>query len=168
MPFGRYQILGNLRLKFPQGGEVKNYRRELDLETAMGLVEYEQDGVKYTRDAFVSAPDQAIIVRLTASKLRNLTFEANLDRPERAAVKAEGRDTLLMTGQLDNGTDGKGVKFAARLRLMVRGGTMTVDGDAIKVQGRTRRFCSSPRRPTTRDLEDGTSRTRWPRHGRTC
>ncbi|QOY88320.1 glycoside hydrolase family 95 protein [Paludibaculum fermentans] len=135
VPFGRYQILGNLRLKFPQGGEVKNYRRELDLETAMGLVEYEQDGVKYTRDAFVSAPDQAIIVRLTASKLRNLTFEANLDRPERAAVKAEGRDTLLMTGQLDNGTDGKGVKFAARLRLMVRGGTMTVDGDAIKVQG---------------------------------
>ncbi|WP_321475343.1 glycoside hydrolase family 95 protein [uncultured Paludibaculum sp.] len=135
VPFGRYQILGNLRLKFPEGGAVKNYRRELDLRTAMGKVEYEQDGVKHTRDVFVSAPDQAIVIRLTASKLHSLSFEARLDRPERATVKAVGRDTLLLTGQLDNGTDGKGVQFAARLRLMVRGGTMAVDGDAIHVKG---------------------------------
>lgn len=135
VPFGRYQVLGNLHLKFPEGGPVKNYRRALDLRTAMGLVEYEQDGLKHTRDVFVSAPDQAIIIRLTASKLRSLSFEARLDRPERAAVKVEGRDTLLLTGQLDNGTDGKGVQFAARVRLLVRGGTVTPGADHIAVKG---------------------------------
>jgi alpha-L-fucosidase 2 len=64
----------------------------------------------------VSAPDQTIIIRLTASKPGAITFDARLDRPERFETVADGPTGLLMTGQLNNGTDGKGVRYAARLR----------------------------------------------------
>jgi alpha-L-fucosidase 2 len=45
--FGCYQTLGNLRLKFVQAGAdapATNYRRELDLATAVARVAYEQIG----------------------------------------------------------------------------------------------------------------------------
>lgn len=134
VPFGRYQVLGNLHLKFPDEGLAQNYKRTLDLSTATGKIEYDQNGIKHTRDIFVSAPDQAIVIRLTRSRLRSLSFEARLDRPERATVKAVGLDSLLLTGQLDNGTDGEGVQFAARLRIMLRGGTMTVESGTLQVK----------------------------------
>jgi alpha-L-fucosidase 2 len=120
LPFGCYQTLGNLRLAFPNGAEgdsaVRHYRRELDLGRAIASISYQQGGVSFKREAFVSAPDQTIIIRLTASKPGAITFDARLDRPERFETVADGPTGLLMTGQLNNGTDGKGVRYAARLR----------------------------------------------------
>lgn len=46
--YGSYQILGNLRLKFPPGdADARNYRRELDLGEAVARVLYEQAGKSY-------------------------------------------------------------------------------------------------------------------------
>ena len=38
-----------------------------------------------------------------------------------------------MTGQLDNGTDGKGVRYAARVRVLNRGGEISVHGNVLSV-----------------------------------
>ena len=40
-----------------------------------------------------------------------------------------------MTGQLDNGTDGKGVRYAARIRALISGGRVTVHGNILSVNG---------------------------------
>jgi alpha-L-fucosidase 2 len=134
VPYGSYQILGNLRLTFPAGAtDVHNYRRELNLADAVASVEYEQAGVKYRREAFVSAPDQAIIIRLTADKPGHISFDARLDRPERATIAADGSNSLLMSGQLNNGTDGNGMKYAARLRVLNSGGEVTVEDKTLRV-----------------------------------
>src|SRR5215203_368460 len=102
--YGSYQTLGQLRLKFADSDQaVTNYRRELNLETATARVEYEQNGVRYTRETFVTAADQAIVVRLTANRRQSISFEALLTRSERGQVVAAGRNGLLMTGQLNNG-----------------------------------------------------------------
>ncbi|MBI4891359.1 MAG: glycoside hydrolase family 95 protein, partial [Acidobacteria bacterium] len=66
VPYGAYQILANLNLKFEGHTDPRGYRRELDLSRAVARVEYEANGVKYMREAFASAPDQAILLRLTA------------------------------------------------------------------------------------------------------
>lgn len=39
-----YQPLGSLNLRFKTRGETRDYRRELDLDTAVSIVQYEQDG----------------------------------------------------------------------------------------------------------------------------
>ena len=96
----------------PQG--AKNYRRELDLSGATARVEYEREGVRYERTHFVSAPDQAFVSRLTASRRGALSFEVSLDRPERFTTTVAGPSELLMTGTLNDGRGGKGVTYAAR------------------------------------------------------
>jgi alpha-L-fucosidase 2 len=135
LPYGSYQVLGDLRLKFSYAGTnpVTGYRRELDLSTATGRTEFVRDGVKFIRDIFVSAPDQAIVVRLTADKPGQLTFDTVLDRPERFRTEAIGKDELLMTGALTNGVDGDGVKYATRLKVLNVGGKVSAADGKISV-----------------------------------
>jgi alpha-L-fucosidase 2 len=134
VPYGSYQTLGNLKLHFPGGDEVQNYRRELDLESAVARVEYEQNGTKYLRQVFVSAPAQGIVLRLSASKPRSISFSATLDRPERFAVTDDGGSGLLMTGHVNNGVDGKGLNYAVRLRALNKGGSVFVNQTSLVIK----------------------------------
>lgn len=139
VPYGCYQLLGNLRLRFTgesAAAPVTAYRRTLDLAEAIGRLTYEQAGVRYTREAFVSAPDEAFILRLTASEPGRLSFAATLDRPERATVSRAGGAGLLLAGQLNDGRNGDtGVRYAARLQVAARGGTVHADADTVRVTG---------------------------------
>ncbi|MBL8205951.1 MAG: glycoside hydrolase family 95 protein [Blastocatellia bacterium] len=133
-PYGSYQVLGNLHLNFPgKTTEATDYKRELNLSDATARVSYEQGGVLFTREVFVSASDEAIIIRLTANKPGAIHFSAALDRPERFATVADGNNGLLMSGQLNNGTDGKGMKYVARLHVQASGGATNVDGNSVRV-----------------------------------
>lgn len=135
LPYGCYQTLGNLKLRFQANrAPVSGYRRELSLADAVGRVTYERDGVRFTREVFVTAPDQAIVVRLAASRPRQISFDASLDRPERASVAAQGAHALVMTGQLSNGAGGGGVSYAARLEIRARGGESSAEGHVLKVR----------------------------------
>jgi len=148
VPFGCYQTLGDLKLDFTHNAAsapVSNYRRELDLAEAICRISYEQGGVRYTREAFVSKPGEAIVIRLTADKPGAISFDARFSRPERASVtgvgpsladvRPSGATGLLMTGQLNDGREGgTGVKFAAQLRALPRGGKVSVDGNVLSVQ----------------------------------
>lgn len=134
-PYGCYQTLGTLKLRFPVASDVRGYRRELDLSRAMARVEYEAGGVRYVREAFASAPDQAILIRLTASRKGALSFEARLERGERATVTSAGNFGLLMKGQLSDGRGGGGMKFAARLTGAVKGGSLKSADGVLKVEG---------------------------------
>src|SRR5215470_2033985 len=73
-----YETLGDLMLTFPDVGVVENYRRDLDLRTAITHVSYTLGGVSHTREVFASAPDQVIVVRLTAGRPGQIAFEARL------------------------------------------------------------------------------------------
>lgn len=136
LPYGSYQVLGDLRLKFSYASTnpVCDYRRELNLANATGRTEFVRDGVKFTREIFVSAPDQVIVVRLTADKPGQLNFDATLDRPERFTTENVGKNELLMTGTLTNGAGGDGVKYAARLKLIAQGGTAKVGNGNISIR----------------------------------
>ena len=136
VPYGSYQELGRLLLKFDAGeAGASDYRRELDLSTAAARVTYTQAGTRYTREYFTSAPAEAFVIRLTADRPEAVSFDATLERPERFEVRADGAQGLLMTGQLNNGTDGRGMKYAARLRAVKRGGTVRTDGKTLSVKG---------------------------------
>lgn len=60
--------LGELLLKFYDGGEVKAYRRALDLATATSTVEYTRGATKITREYFASCPANIIACRVRSSK----------------------------------------------------------------------------------------------------
>ena len=135
VPFGSFQVLGNLRLTFEGDERVEGYRRTLDLETAMGRVEFVRDGVTYVREIFSSAPGQAIVIRLSASKPGKISFKAALDRPDRFRTVVEDSKTLLMTGALSNGSGGDGMEYAARVRISAKNGRVAADGTALALTG---------------------------------
>ena len=158
-PYGSYQTLGNLRLKFhypapPTSTQSKiensdtnispatDYRRELDLATAITRITYRLGEITYTREIFVSAPDDVIVVRLTADQPGALNFDVALDRPARFTTASEGPDQLLMTGQLLDGKDSAdgthtGVRYAARLRALLPSGDLSATATTLQIRDAT-------------------------------
>jgi alpha-L-fucosidase 2 len=133
--YGCYQVLGNLHLFWTgdTNQSVANYRRELTLNDAVTRLQFSRGGVEFRREMFVSKPDEAMVLRLTADKAGQISFAAKMDRPERFQTIGDGKNGLLMTGQLDNGVDGKGVRYAARIRIMNKGGSVSVQGNVLSV-----------------------------------
>ncbi len=133
--YGCYQVLGNLHLSFPDDthAPIENYRRELNLNDAVAPMEFTRGGVTFTREMFVSAPDQVMVLRLSANRAKAISFDARLDRPERFETTGDGDNGLLMTGQLDNGLGGKGVRYAVRIRVLKRGGQVSFQGNVLSV-----------------------------------
>jgi alpha-L-fucosidase 2 len=114
---------------------AQSYRRELDLATGTAHVEYERDGIRFERAHFVSAPGQVFASRLTASRSGAISFVLALDRPERFTTVSEGTNELLMTGTMNDGRGGKGVTYAARVRVLAVGGKTAARGNQIAVSG---------------------------------
>lgn len=137
VPYGSYETLGDLNLTFTHGKEVRNYRRELDLETAVARVSYEVDGVRFEREMFSSAPDQTLVIRLRAGREGALDFRASLSRPEAAELVTVGDSQLLMRGQLWNGGAHGGMKFASRLTVLATAGDIKADGGGLLVSNAT-------------------------------
>lgn len=78
---GVYQPLANLFLRDAgQSGEVTDYRRTLDLTSAIARVEYTKNGVGYKREYFASYPRNTIVIHLEADRPRALSFYVNLMR----------------------------------------------------------------------------------------
>ena len=139
VPFGCYQTLGNLRLKHGIPGEVSDYRRSLDLSTGVATVSFQQDGTSFSREYFVSEPDQVGIIRCRADQRGKISFQIRMDRPECFQTSVVDGD-LLMTGTLNDGAGadgtrphGAGTSYAARLRVVNQGGKVEAVGDSIQV-----------------------------------
>lgn len=126
-----YQTLGDLYLEFENVDEVKNYKRQLNLRTAVTRTEFESKGVKYVREVFASAPDQLIVVRLSASEKGKLNFKTWLERPGDAESVSAGKNQLLMTGFAQS--KGKGTKFAALLSVVNTGGEISSNENELIV-----------------------------------
>jgi len=142
----KYQSLGNLVLTLAASGPVEGYRHELDLDTAVATTTYEQGGVRFRREVFVTPVDQVIVVRLTADAPGKISFTAQLrgDRNDAHSNYATdyfqmdgyGRDGLVVRGRSADylGVAGR-VYYQSRLRTFPTGGEMTVTDDSLLVRG---------------------------------
>lgn len=131
-PYGSYETLGDLRIAFEGHADPTQYRRELDLNTAIAATSYRADGAAFRREVFASLPAQALIIRLTADRPRSVTFSATLSRPECAEVKADGERGLAMSGTL---SEGRGIRYVARLRAVAQGGRVQANARGLRVEG---------------------------------
>lgn len=139
VPYGTYQVLGNLNLAFVGGDSSENaptdYRRDLDLAEAVSRVSFKRGETTYYREAFVSAPDEVAVVRLSASQPGALSFDVKLERVERAVTVSEGANGLMMQGRLSDGRGGENVGFASAVRVLNSGGTVESAEGVVRVRG---------------------------------
>lgn len=139
----KYQPIGNLHLFFDNEKEVTQYKRWLDLETGTTGTEYTVNGIRFNREVFVSAPDQVIAVRLTASKPGSLSFRVSLRGVRNGAHSNYATDYFLMDGVGKDGlmingksADYMGVTgallYRVQLKAVPEGGTVNlVEGDLV-------------------------------------
>ena len=145
--FRSYEPLGDLTLDFGSG-PAETYRRELNIADGIACVSFNREGATITREIFVSAPDDVMVIRVATDKPGTLSFTAALSR-QRDAKIVEG---ALMTGQIvdvekkdggyeDNpggsGPGGPHMRFAAAMRAKVDSGTLTTEADRLRVSGAT-------------------------------
>lgn len=127
-----YQTLGDLQLNFDTLTQnATEYRRELDIETAVAKVTYRAGNVNFTREVFSSASDRALVVRLTADKPGALSFTLNLSRPGNKAKLDLFGDEIIMSEHV---SDGVGVKMVARLKVLLDGGTLRAVDRGMQVE----------------------------------
>ncbi len=142
-----------------------SYRRSLDLETALAETTYTAGGVTFMRQVFASAPDNAIVVRLTCDQPGALNLTISMDSPLRHRVTAWGT-SLLLRGQAPSHVDPsylpsenpiiyastdstdeteknplksvqsvESLTFAALLNARVTGGVTTTEGNRLRITG---------------------------------
>jgi alpha-L-fucosidase 2 len=138
VPYGCYQVMANLRLYYNYGADsskifVDNYYRELSLDNAVAKTKFTINNTAYEREYFTSFDDDVIVLKLSANQLRKINFILSIDRPERFAVKTEGNQ-LQMFGQLNNGTDGKGMQYCVKLTIKPEGGKIITGENFLQLK----------------------------------
>jgi alpha-L-fucosidase 2 len=136
--YGTHLRLGNLRMVFDNSLEgMAEYRRELDLDSALASVGYTWYGITFRREVFASHPDQVLVVRLTCSQPAGLGLRLWLDGDEQPfEVRREGDDCLVMDCRARETThsDGQtGVDGHVRLRVLADGGELSAVGTQLRV-----------------------------------
>ena len=128
-----YQTLGDLTLTMDVDPKVvEEYRRSLDLDTAIADVSYRIGDAQYTRQVFSSPVDQVLVVRIACDKPGKVSLTARLSRVADAKAAFVAPDRLVMQGQCDGG---KGMKFEAQLKAMPKGGKLSGSGDTLRIEG---------------------------------
>ncbi|MBM4063280.1 MAG: glycoside hydrolase family 95 protein, partial [Planctomycetes bacterium] len=142
----KYQSLGNLVLTFPDTGPHTAYRHQLDLDSAVVTTSYERGGARFTREVFSSPVDQVLVVQLGAAAERALSFTAQLRGDRNQAHSNYATDYFRMDGEGGSGLVVRGksadylgvagkLRYVVRLRATSPDGTITVDGDRLRVAG---------------------------------
>ncbi|MEA3477644.1 MAG: glycoside hydrolase N-terminal domain-containing protein [Bacteroidota bacterium] len=137
--FRSYQTLGDIYLSFDSIASFTDYKRELHLNPGISRTVFIIDEITYTREVFASAPDNIIVIHITADKPGAISTSIALQRQKDANVKAEFNQ-LILTGQIiDETTDaqgpgGKHIKFAAILLALNKGGELSADSSMLLVK----------------------------------
>jgi len=139
--------LGTLTFTFRQQGDYQNYRRELDISKAVATIHYDLNNVHYTREYFVSHPDQVMVVRLSANKKNALNFTLSFKSLLKYSSSAEN-NTLLIHGyapyhvtpdywrdaQPVRFDENRGTRFSAFFKVQNTGGQVVLSDSTLDVR----------------------------------
>lgn len=141
--------------------------RSLDLRTAVCRTEYEIGGCGFVREAFVSEPDQVMVIRITAEEKGKISLRMKLDgRDDYFDDNTPKGDSILFYGA-EGGEDGIG--FAAMLKAVPEGGELRTYGSFLECSGadaltvivaaQTSFRCSNPRDRVRFDAETAAAKS---------
>ena len=158
-----FQTLGTLHLEVETAPSVTDYRRELDLGTAIARVRYRIGETTFTREVFASAVDDLIVVRLACDRGPAIDARVWMERIDPTTdAPAVGTETLVEDGCLvqrghavhaPGQTDAwgkrpdlfpvdenRGVRFEVRALPVVASGDataarVTAEGGRVRVEG---------------------------------
>ena len=123
----RFLPVGSVKLAFHRKDNTSNYRRQLNLGTALATTQYTLDGVTYRRTCFASQSDNAIIVRIEASEKGALSFNVSFDSPLETSRSVNSHQLAAIVKGVEQ--EGVPAGLQAECRLEVLSDGEIVDGE---------------------------------------
>lgn len=125
-----YQPFGDLNLQFANTTGFTNYTRELNIANAISTTSYTLNNVDFKREYFVSAPNQALVIHLTASKKASISFNTILTSPHKNyTIKQLNSNTIILSLKVRNGV----LKGKSYLQVLLKGGSLTFNTDQLAI-----------------------------------
>ena len=133
----RFLTLGSLRMHFENMPEkVDDYCRDLDLTRAVAGVGFTANGVRYTRSAFASMRDRAIVIQLDASKKGALSFSLTQDCKFPFEVTTEGKTLVTRIKGVEHEGIPGGLTAECRTQV-VSDGKVAAEDKQLTISGAT-------------------------------
>ncbi|MCW3805565.1 glycoside hydrolase family 95 protein [Plebeiibacterium marinum] len=130
-----YQTVGDLFIEFPHQQNYSNYYRELDISNAISKTSYQVDGTTFNREYFISAPEQVMVVRLTASKKGQISCTLKMDSPHSKHKVSTLNKQLILTGNGENVKNKKGkIRFYTSVKPVLSGGELIQGEDHLNIK----------------------------------
>jgi alpha-L-fucosidase 2 len=120
---GAYQVLGNVYVNLPGHAQAMDYRRSLDIGTAISDVSYRVDGAKCERQFFCSHPAQVLVAQFLGGRKGAYTGSVELGDAHQAKIVVNG-NRITASGTLDNG-----MRYEWQVLLLHDGGTVSAGSD---------------------------------------
>ncbi|HUO07314.1 MAG TPA: glycoside hydrolase family 95 protein [Phycisphaerae bacterium] len=147
-----YQPLGDLLIDSPDIKQATNYQRSLNLSTGIATTTFTvggANGITYTREVFASAPDNVIVVHLSADKPGKISATLSMKREKDATSgvyvpKPQNQQpALVLDGQIQSqyvdgpkkpwGPVKPGMRFEGRTLVLLNGGQYLSDFKTLTI-----------------------------------
>ena len=146
MPLGDLVIRQNFGEAHPSA-----YYRDLNIEDGMSVSKFTIDGTEYKREIFASAPDQVIVVRLSASKTRQLNIVVTARSMLRSRLDTDSNGAIILSGKAPAHVDPsyynenkdpviygdpdrcRGMRFAVVIKAVSKDGKINTSNDGIHI-----------------------------------
>lgn len=147
-----YMPLGDLVIhqRFPDQTN-SSYHRQLDIANAITTTSFTLDGVTYKREIFASAPDGVIVIRLTSSKVKQLSIKVNAKSILRNQKQVISTSELALKGKApahvdpnyyrenkepviyDDTAGCRGMRFTLLVKAVSKDGKISTDTSGISI-----------------------------------
>ncbi|WP_372772907.1 glycoside hydrolase N-terminal domain-containing protein [Mangrovibacterium sp.] len=117
-----------------------NYSRSININEAISYVNYVSDGVEYTREHFISYPDNVLVIRLTSSRDGGVSFTLKPEIPylrdstqknTRTGKMEVHEDLITMSGFIEHFS----VNYKGQIKVIPDGGKLSSaqNGDKAEI-----------------------------------
>ncbi|GEL10487.1 alpha-L-fucosidase 2 [Flavobacterium glycines] len=147
LPLGDLKINQNFN-----GVKPTEYYRDLNLNNATTTTRFKVNGIEYVREMFISAPNNVMVVRFTASKPKALTLDIDLSSALAKTVLPKGNNQLVMSGKAPSRVDPSyynpkdrepilwadtsgcnGMRFQSNVKTVLKDGVVKADKNGLHV-----------------------------------
>ena len=130
-----YQPLATLHIYDWNVGDVSDYRRELDIDSAFCRDRYVREGITFTREYLASNPDKLIAIRLRADKPQAINCRLTLGSQVPFKVKGSNGQ-LTMTGHA-TGDAQESIHFCTIIRIAETDGEVSATEEGLTLRHAT-------------------------------
>ena len=125
--FGTFTSLGELYIETGHSEiGMTNYQRVLSLDSALAVVTYQKDDVRFVRKYFASYPDSVMVIRYSASKPGQQNLVLTYQPTPYMEGKPQAKDGQLF---FDGTLKDNHMHFAVRIQVIPKGGAMEMLAD---------------------------------------